>query len=75
MTRAQLFEVPFSRNQDFTNVISEAQRTMKDHPQFKSGPAKEGESRFRYVLKLPGDAKREIIVTLLLFNMPKPVKT
>lgn len=64
----------FSRNQDFTSVISEAQRAMKDHPQYKSGPQKEGETRFRYVLRHPDDVQRDIIVTLLLFNMPKPAR-
>jgi len=62
----------FSRRMDFTNVISEAQRAMKDHPNYKSGPAQEGESRFRYVFKHPNNDQREIIVTLMLFDMPKP---
>jgi hypothetical protein len=64
----------FSRNQDFTNVVNEAQRAMKDHPHFKSGPQKEAETKFRYVFTHPGDKQRDIIVTLMLFNMPKPVK-
>jgi len=65
----------FSRNQDFTSVISEAQRAMKDHPHFKTGPKAESETRFRYVFTHPDDKQRDIIVTLMLFNMPKPVKT
>ena len=65
----------FSRRQDFTGVITEAQRAMKDHQHFKSGPTKEGESRFRYTFTHPNDKQRDIIVTLLLFDMPKPVKT
>jgi hypothetical protein len=64
----------FSRRQDFTSVISEAQRAMKDHQHYKSGPTKEGESRFRYVFAHPQDKQRDIIVTLTLFDMPKPVK-
>jgi hypothetical protein len=64
----------FSRNQDFTNVIKEAQRAMKDYKHYKSGPQKESETRFRYVLTHPDDKQRDIIVTLMLFNMPKPVK-
>ena len=62
----------FSRNQDFTNVILEALRAMKDHQHYKSGPIKESETRFRYVLSHPEDKRRDIIVTLMLFNMPKP---
>jgi hypothetical protein len=64
----------FSRKQDFTNVITEAQRAMKDHQHFKSGPRPEGESRFRYVFSHPDDKQRDIIVTLMLFDMPKPKK-
>jgi hypothetical protein len=65
----------FSRRQDFTSVLNEAHRAMKDHHQFKSGPKKEGESRSRYTFTHPGDRQRDIIVTLLLFDMPKPVKS
>jgi hypothetical protein len=64
----------FNRNLDFTNVISEAQRAMKDHQHYKSGPAEESETRLRYIFSHPEDKQRDIIVTLLLFNMPKPVK-
>jgi hypothetical protein len=64
----------FSRRTNFTNVILEAQRAMRDHTQYKSGPIKEGESRLRYIFKHPNDDQREIIVTLMLFDMPKPSK-
>jgi hypothetical protein len=62
----------FNRNVDFSNVISEAQRAMKDHQHYKSGPGKEGETRFRYIFTHPEDRQRNIILTLMLFNMPKP---
>jgi hypothetical protein len=64
----------FNRNLDFTNVISEAQRAMKDHQQYKSGPTKESETRFRYTFTHPEDKQRDIMVTLMLFNMPRPIK-
>jgi hypothetical protein len=64
----------FNRNLDFTNVILEAQRAMRDHQHYKSGPATESETRFRYIFSHPEDNLRDIIVTLLLFNMPKPAK-
>ena len=44
---------------------------MKDHQRYKSGPVKQGESRFRYVFTHPEDKQRDIIVTLMLFNIPK----
>jgi hypothetical protein len=64
----------FNRNVDFSKVISEAQRAMKDHQHYKSGPTKQGETIFRYVFTHPDDKQRDIIVTLMLFNMPKPQK-
>jgi hypothetical protein len=45
---------------------------LVDHPLYKSGPTKEDESRFRYIFKHPNDDQREIIITLMLFDMPKP---
>jgi hypothetical protein len=65
----------FNRNLDFTNVISEAQRAMKDHQHYKSGPKQESDTRFRYIFTHPEDKQRDIIVTLMLFNMPRPIKT
>jgi hypothetical protein len=62
----------FNRNVDFSKVISEAQRAMKNHQHYKSGPTKQGETIFRYVFTHPDDKQRDIIVTLMLFNMPKP---
>jgi hypothetical protein len=64
----------FSRRMNFTKVISEAKRAMKDHPRYKTGPKEEGESRFRYIFKHPNDDQREII-PLMLFDMPKPSKS
>jgi hypothetical protein len=64
----------FNLNENFTNVISEAQRAMKDHQHYKSGPTNESETRFRYTFTHPDDKQRDIIVTLMLFNMPKPQK-
>ena len=66
--------IMFNRNADFTKVISEAQRAMKEHQRYKSGPTTESETRFRYTFSHPEDKQRDVIVTLMLFNMPKPVK-
>jgi hypothetical protein len=45
---------------------------MNDHPCFVSGPTPEAESRFRYAFHHPEDKQRSIVITLMLFNMPKP---
>lgn len=62
--------VIFNRNKNLSGVIETAKATMKAHPQYKRGPTSEGETRFRYVLGNPGDANREVIVTLMIFDIP-----
>ena len=63
----------FSTRLDFTSVIAEAKRAMKDHSRYVRGPiGNEGETRFRYILRHPNDDQREVIVTLMLFDMPRP---
>ncbi|MER9140302.1 hypothetical protein NKI20_29315 [Mesorhizobium sp. M0830] len=62
--------VIFNRNKNLSGVIETAKATMKAHPQYKRGPTVEGETRFRYVLGNPGDPNREVIVTLMLFDIP-----
>ncbi len=43
---------------------------MNAHPQRKHGPKIEGETRFRYVFGNASDASREVIVTVLVFDVP-----
>ncbi|MBZ9795593.1 hypothetical protein [Mesorhizobium sp. ES1-4] len=62
--------VIFNRNKNLSGVIETAKATMKAHSQYKRGPTAEGETRFRYVLGNPGDANREVIVTLMIFDIP-----
>ena len=64
--------VVFNRNKGFSDVIQKAQDKMRAHPQYKSGPSKEGDSRFRYVFRNANDPSREYTLTLMLFNIPKP---
>jgi hypothetical protein len=63
----------FSRRQEFTAVLTEATQAMKTHARYKSGPNVEGETRFRYVFTHPDDQDRDIVLTLLAFNVPRKV--
>jgi hypothetical protein len=47
---------------------------MKDHQHYKSRLTKESGTKFRNIFGHPEDKQRDIIVPLLLFNMPKPTK-
>jgi hypothetical protein len=60
----------FSRNKDFTNVLSSLWQTVQAHPQMKRGPNAEGETRMRYIFARPDDANREIILTVMAIPMP-----
>ncbi len=64
--------IVFVDRKQFTPIVAEAQKTMNAHPQYVSGPIKQGDTRFRYVFKMPKDPDRRIVITLMLFNIPKP---
>ncbi len=40
------------------------------HPHKKRGPTVEGETRFRYVMGNPDDHNREIIMTVMVYDIP-----
>lgn len=60
----------FNRNRDFTGVLNTLVEAANRHPHKKRGPAKEGETRFRYVFGNPSDHSREVILTIMAFNIP-----
>ncbi|RUX98036.1 hypothetical protein [Mesorhizobium sp. M7D.F.Ca.US.004.01.2.1] len=67
-TKAAL--IIFNRNKGLSGVIETANKAIEAHAQYKRGPVVEGDTRFRYVLANPGDVSREIIVTLMFFDVP-----
>jgi hypothetical protein len=62
--------IVFNRNKDFSAVLSSIRETVNAHPNRKHGPTFEGETRFRYVYGHPRDNNREMIVTVLAFDVP-----
>lgn len=60
----------FSRNADFSAVLAKIAETVPKHPLFKRDCGRSGESTFRYVFAQPNDANREIILTVLAFDIP-----
>ncbi|UTD29167.1 hypothetical protein DB459_21920 [Bradyrhizobium sp. WD16] len=63
--------VIFSQNVDFSKVLATIETAIPKHPNHKRGPVKESETRFRSVFGNPTDANREVIVTVMAFNVPK----
>jgi hypothetical protein len=64
--------VVFNRNKAFTNVLAEIQKATKTHSRYKSGPIVESETRFRYVFGQKADPSREIVLTVMAFDVPNP---
>jgi hypothetical protein len=63
--------VIFSRNAGFGAVLEKIAEAVPNHPNFKRNLGKLDESTFRYVFGQPGDANREITLTVLAFDVPK----
>jgi hypothetical protein len=60
----------FNRNKDFSQVLMKIKEAMAAHPDRKQGPRRESETRFRYVFGNPSDHSREIILTVVAFDVP-----
>lgn len=60
----------FNRNADFTAVLSKIAEAVPTHTNFKRDLGKSDESTFRYVFAQPNDANREIILSVMAFDIP-----
>ena len=60
----------FNRNKDFSQVLAKIKEAMAAHQHRKHGPKVESETRFRYVFGNPSDHSREIILTVVAFDVP-----
>ncbi|MEM9633811.1 MAG: hypothetical protein AAGA50_20950 [Pseudomonadota bacterium] len=63
--------VVFNPNKNFSEMINTAVEAVKAHSNYKSGPSKEAETRYRYVMKSKSDPEKEIIMTMMLFDVPR----
>jgi hypothetical protein len=61
----------FNRETAFSTVLSKVPEALKAHPNFKRVVPQEGETRFRAVLHHKNDPSREIVVTVLAFDVPR----
>lgn len=62
----------FNRNRDFSRVLAAIPETIKQHPNFKREIAGNTETRFRYCFSHRDDANRELLLTILVFDVPTP---
>jgi hypothetical protein len=61
----------FNRDTAFTTVLAKIPEELRRHPNFKREIPQEGETRFRAILKSKNDPDRELIVTVLAFDVPR----
>ena len=62
--------VLFNRNKELSGVLASIAFSMEEHEHKKRGPVAESETRFRYVMGHPSDHNREIIMTVMVFDVP-----
>ena len=65
----------FNKNKNLSEVLNTASEVTKKHSNFKNEISISGETRLRYVFGLPQDNNREVIVTVMFFDIPDVVKT
>jgi hypothetical protein len=60
----------FNRNKDFTKVLESIQSTVAAHANCKRVVGPQSETSFRYVFSHRDDANREMVLTVLAFDVP-----
>jgi hypothetical protein len=61
----------FNRNKNLSGVLAAIKDAMGKYAHVKRGPKVEGDTRLRYILGIPGDHEREIITTVLVYDIPR----
>jgi hypothetical protein len=62
--------VIFNRNKNLSAVIETIKTSMEKHAHKKRGPKIEGDTRIRYVMGHPSDHSRDIITTVMVYDIP-----
>jgi hypothetical protein len=60
----------FNRNRNFSNVLEQIPVITKKHPNFKSQMEYKSESGFRFVFRKKDDTNRDLLLTILAFDVP-----
>lgn len=60
----------FNRNKDFSKVLEAIPHAVKEHPNQKRDLGRQSETNFRYVFAHRDDRNREMLLTVLAFDVP-----
>jgi len=63
--------VIFNRNKELSKVLDAIPDAVRSHPNYKRDVERMSETSFRYVFSHRDDQSREMIVTILAFDIPK----
>jgi len=63
----------FNRSTNLTKVLETVRRETMNHPNFTRQVEWSHETGFRFVLHHNGDRNRELILTVLVFDVPRPI--
>jgi hypothetical protein len=61
----------FNRNKNFSAVLKQIPEAMKKHPTFRQEVSYPSETGFRFILHHPDDKNRELLLTVLAFEIPR----
>ncbi|MET4736694.1 hypothetical protein ABIF73_000833 [Bradyrhizobium japonicum] len=62
--------IVFNRNRDFSAVLSGIEQAANSHAYRKSGPTRQSPTQLRYVFGSPADRDRDVILTIVAFDVP-----
>lgn len=60
----------FNRNKNFSRVLETIPQVVEQHPCFKRKIRSKDETIFRYIFHQPDDPNRELLLSILAFNVP-----
>ena len=63
--------IVFNKNKDFTNVLDSIRSTTEKHPNCKRELDLHSETSFRFIFSHRDDPNREMILTVMAFDVPK----
>ena len=63
--------IVFNKNKDFTNVLDSIRSTTEEHPNCKRELDPRSETSFRFIFSHRDDTNREMVLTVMAFDVPK----
>ncbi|WP_125153653.1 hypothetical protein [Clostridium rectalis] len=60
----------FNRNKNLSNIIKKIPDLSQKHPNYKKEINIQQETWFRYIFTQPNDNNREILLTIMVFDIP-----